>query len=160
MNSTIITELYLVLNKIDNISENNAVKVMNLCSKIMDNIQYNTIVKNTLDTYFKMENFNMADFPRLMLAIIKLNEKLEYVDKITVDELKYIIYAVLINYLFNNQINFINTVSMDKIRITYFNCVELMIVMPNTIKISKEGCCSCIGRAVGSDWLVGEKILI
>ena len=73
----------------------------------------------------------------------------------------YILYSILFTYLLTNQSDFLNQIEMSKIRLLYFNAIDLILLIPETIKVGKESCGGCLGRRFSFlSFLVGERTKI
>ena len=134
MNEQIQQELVLLLN-IDNVTANDQIKI--------------------LDDVFNQQDFDLSsEFTRLVLAILNLNKNVEYKKEINEIKVKYVIYACLYFYLIKYQVDFCNKTDMGKIRLLYCNSFELISLVPETIKVQKQSCLSCIS------WFRSGKISV
>jgi len=160
MNDTIWEELNFILNKFGKEEPDEHIKIKHICTKVLDCEEYESLIKKSLDNMFNIPNFDISDFSRLMLAIIEINKNIDCYKEVSVKRMKYILYSVLYSYLIKNQANFINMEGIAKIRMSFFNSIELMLIIPQTIKVNKQSCISCIGRVLGVDCLRGNRVFI
>lgn len=160
MNDSIWEELSFILNKFGKEEPNEHIKIKHACTRMLDNNDYMNTIKLSLDSIFKIQNFDNSDFSRLLLAIIEVNKKVSYYKELSENRMKYVIYAVLYSYLINNQHDFVNLEGITKIRISYFNSIELALLVPQTMKIAKETCLSCIGRIANINCIRTNNLFI
>ena len=144
MNSDIRDEMILLLN-IYEVEANEQIKILAICTKFLDSKKYVDEMKNVLDNVFNGENFNInTEFSRILLAMINLNRKVTFIKEVKEKRIKYLIYCVLFSYLIKNQSQIINTLSLGELRLLFCNAIDLILLVPETIKIGKEGLCSCL----------------
>ncbi len=141
MNEEIHQEMVLLMN-IYEVSANEQIKILALCSKILDSKKYVDKIKETLDNVFNGESFNFInEFSRLLLGIINVNKQVEMVKEVKEDRIKFLLYSILYSYLSKNQKNLLNATPLGDLRLLFCNSIELILLIPQTIKISKENCC-------------------
>ena len=161
MNSLIRDELLLILNVFGAYKEKEQVNILATCSKILDNQKYNDLVKQKLDLHTKSPTFDITtDFINLVLEIVNVNKKVEFYKELCEDRMKVIIYCILYNYIVKYENDSLNKIEINKMRILYFNTINVLLLKPDIIKIQKEGWISSIGRCLKIAWLIGNKILI
>lgn len=145
MDSQIQQELILLLN-IDNVDGKEQIKILSICSNILSSKKYLEELVKILDNLFNQKDFDIfSEFSRLVISILNLNKKVRYEKKeINENRVKYIIYGGLYYYMLKHQTNFFNAQDLGKIRLLYCNAWDLLSLIPETIKISKASCFSCI----------------
>lgn len=161
MNSLIRDELLLILNVFGHYKGEDQITIISICSKLLDSEEYVSKVYEKLDDELKQPNFDVTtDFINLIVSIIDVNKCVEFYKKLKVDTMKICIYGLLYSYILKNNSDVLNKLEIHKLRILYFNTIQVLLVQPKTIEIAKEGLLSAIGRCIGIDWLVGKRILI
>lgn len=161
MNESIVNEMKLLYN-VYSVKGKERNKIDAICSNVLDNEEYVSRVKKSLDNVFNNDDFNFSsEFTRLILNIININKSVDYYKEISPERMKFILYGVLYYYLLKNQQTFLNQISMGDIRLLYCNSIDLLLLVPETIKVDKESCCNCLGRTF--DWfscLRGDRVKI
>lgn len=154
MNSDIQNELLLLLN-IDSVSPaDEQIKILKICSDILNSQVYEQNIIKNLDEIFNQSDFNAStEFSRLIIAILNLNKEVEYYKNVNSTRMKYVIYCVFYSYLLKHQIDWINKQNIADIRLLYSNTWDLLQIVPDTIKIAKSTC-KCLS------WFGSSKILI
>ena len=160
MNDEIQNEMILMMG-IYNIDGTEQVKILAIISKILANEEYTDKIKEQLNSLIN-DDFNIInEFSRLISLIIQINRAIDTWKDITEERVKFIIYAIIFNYLFKNQPQILNNIPRGDIRLVYSNCIDLVMIIPQTLKIGKEGCCNFLGRKIS--WLScirGDRIKI
>jgi len=161
MNETIQSEIMLLLN-IYEVKGNEQVKILAICSKILDSKEYMNKLKDSLNGVFTNSDFNfIIEFSRLINAIICFNGNLDFYKNVSQERMKYIIYCILFAYMLKYQPQTLNSIPSGELRLLYSNSIDLVLLLPETIKINKESCSSCLGRNFSLfKWLAGGRIYI
>jgi len=149
MNELIQNEMTLIMSVNENIKGSEQVKILSILSCILSNVLYVEQLKSKLNQIVDDANYNFSDFSRLILNIIDLNKHFDFYKEVNEHRIKYILWGVIYFYFNKFQIEKLNLYDLSALRIMYLNCAELVLLVPETIKIKKESCCSCIGRSVG-----------
>lgn len=162
MNDQIHQELVLLMNIDSNVNSTSQIKILKICSDVLNCGEYVNKVTNSLNSMFNQPTFDAnVDFSKLILSILTLNQDLEYYKDVNTFRMKYVIYGVFYAYLLKHQVDWINKTNIGDIRTMYNNCWDSLIVIPETIKIDKVSCLSCLGKSIGLlSWLRGSKISI
>ncbi|RTL06732.1 hypothetical protein EKK58_04315 [Candidatus Dependentiae bacterium] len=146
MNETIRNEVALLLD-IDNVKPNEKEKILSICSSFLSSTKYITELKNILDGVFNApDGFEISsEISRIILGILKLNDKCTYTKNINNDRLKYIIYGVIYSYLIKNQVDFLNSQNYGTFRLLFCNAWDLVSVDISKVIVEKVGCDFCCG---------------
>ena len=154
MNSDIQGELTLLMNIYD-VKANEQIKILSICSKVLTNEEYIKSVKDLLNDVMKNEDFIfIIEFFRVISSLIHLNKNVSFYKEISEDRMRFVLYAVLFDYLLKNQANLINKLPIGQLRLLYCNAMDLVLMQPEFIKIAKKSVLSCIS------WLGGPTINI
>lgn len=120
-------------------------------SKVLDTLEdflkckkYNDALTKTLNELFK-NDFNIeSEFSQIVFKILDVNSMFEFYKSVSYDRLKYIIYGIVFNYLTKHQQEIYNNLDLQKIRLLYSSCIDLIELNKENIKVNKEYCCHCI----------------
>lgn len=146
MDSQIQQELILLLN-IDNVEAKEQIKILAMCSNILSSNNYISELVKVLENLFNQQDFDIfSEFSRLVLSIFNLNKNVRYRKEITESRIKYMVYACLYYYMLKFKSSWLNQQDIGKIRILFCNSWDLVSLIPETIKISKEGCFNCLTK--------------
>lgn len=146
MNELIQNELTLLMSVGDCIKGSEQVKILSILSAILSNEKYVSDLKTKLNPIVEDSNYNFSDFSRLILHVIELNKHYDFYKEVNEYRVKYILWGVIYYYFTKFQIEKLNLYDLSSLRIMYLNCAELVLLVPETIKINKESFSSCLGR--------------
>jgi hypothetical protein len=154
MDSNIQNELQLLMN-IEKVDGQEQIKICSLLSQMLGCDAYVEKIKNDLDKTSNSPNFNlMIDFSQLLLTIINVNQDCSFKKEIIESRMKFIIYGVLYAYLLKNNVDLLNSLNLGDFRALYLNAVELILLIPQSVKVLQEDCMNCMGRVFGINCLV------
>ena len=162
MNSLIRDELILILNVFGDIKEKEQIKIISVCSKMLDSADYVGKLNAKLDELVSTPDFDITtDFINMVSSILDVNKDVEFYKELSVERMKICIYCMLYSYLLkSDKNNSLNKIEIHKFRILYFNTTKVLMLKPKVMKIKKEGLISAIGRCIGIECLVGDNVLI
>ena len=150
----------LLMTEIDSVKGSEAIKILSICSHILDNNEYVKEVVKMLDNIFNSSDFDIAvEFAHCIFALSSLNKRMNYYKKVNGERTKYILYAILYEYLRKHQTDLLNKFD-SKIRIMFNNCWELLSKSPHSLNIIKESWSSCIIRKSGWGCCASDDIHI
>jgi len=123
---------------------------MHLVMKLLSISKFFDLVKADLDKIFADGKVDSNDIPRIITLMLKLNNNLPRLlnlkHKLSMSQVKYVVYGSLLYYIFNYQPSFFNgELNVDAFRLLFTNLWSLVEIDPNTIQDLKEalsGCCA------------------
>lgn len=143
MDSNIQQEIILLLN-IDNVDANEQIKILSICSNVLSSKDFLSNLVSTLENLFNQQDFDLtSEFARVVLAIIKISNNATYYKDIDIKRMKYVIYAVFYYYMLKYKTDLLNKLDLGSLRLLYSNAYDLVELVPETVKIAKQGCLSC-----------------
>jgi hypothetical protein len=148
MNEEIRNEMILMMSVNENIKGSEQIKIISVLSSMMSNVLYNYELKKALDPIISDEKFSLSDVPKLILLIIDVNKKFDFYKVVNEERVKYILWGLLYSFLLKNHTDKLNLLGVSEIRILYINTAELLLLIPQSIKIQKENWGSCLGRSI------------
>ena len=161
MNSLIRDELLLMMNVFGNICDNDQIKIISACSKILDNETYITLAKGKVDKILNTPDFDItSDFSSLIFSLIELNSNFDFYKTLNCERMRVILYGILYALLTKSESNALSKIEINKLRIIYYNSVQLILLDPQQIVMKKETVSGCIGRWFGWNSLVAGRKLI
>ena len=118
-----------------------------MCSNVLSSDKYLKELIKILDNLFNQKDFDIySEFSRLVLSIFNLNKVVNYKKEISEKRMKYITYACLYYYMIKHKTNWFNEQDHGKIRILFCNSWDLVSLIPETVKIAKTSCISCLSE--------------
>ena len=161
LNQNISNEMvnYFNLEKVSGTERN---KILAICNDIIDNATFFDEVHNSIISVAESKNFKVeTHLPALISAILRVVQSVEYYKTITEERMKSVLYCVLIASLYEFYPNTFKTIPIELFRTLFKDCIELVLLIPATIKIAKTSCVSCIASKVKAlNGLNKNKILI
>lgn len=151
MNYQVQNEITFVMTNIDKTGGTEQTKIIALLGPVLNNAEYMEKIKESLNPVADAENFSIADFGQMILRIIDVNKEHCFYKQIAESRMKFLIYAVLYKYFLEYQTDKLNNIPMVDFRMMYLNAIDLVLLVPETIKIEKEDCLNCLGRSI--NWL-------
>ena len=141
-------ELLLLMN-VDNLVGGEVVKILAICSNMLNDDTWTAQVKTQLDTLFATPDFDMSvEMAQLIKILLGLSTSISYYKEIALDRMKYVLYASLYNYLSKCQLDALNNVGVGVFRVMFINLWSILEVVPESVKIAKTTCCSCFSQFV------------
>ncbi len=160
MDSNLQREI-LLLTEDDGLKGSEAIKILSICSHMLKTEAYVTVVKNMLDNVFNSPDFNfMTEFGHVIKGIISLNRRANYYKMVSLNRVKYVLYAVFYNYLYHQQPDVLNSLDMGEFRTLYDNTWDLLKTEPILLQIAKEGCMNWFARCTGWECIQGDDIYV
>lgn len=143
MNSQIISEMNLLMSVNSAVSGTDQVKIVALLTKMLSSPAYSLAAKSVLDVVVNDSKFNLLiDLPRLIINLVQLNSSCDCYKIIVADRMQYLIYGVIYAYLLANNPQLLVGLDLGTFRVTYCNCIELVMMIPESLTILKTAC-SC-----------------
>jgi len=142
MDSNLRNELLLVLTN-ENVSDNDQIRILNNCSKFVNNIKYMEKVKEKLSQVFEPHQTNFWILvPKLMSMIVEVNQSVDNINEIPEHHMKFCIYAVIVSYLEQEKpFNIVGECDGD-LRVAFVNISEILLTNPMKIKVMASKCFS------------------
>ncbi len=138
MNEQIRNEMILLLN-IDGIKSDEQIKILSYVSSFLSSTEYFVEIKSVLNSIFAQPDFDIVtELSRLILNILTINKKCSFRKEIKANRMKYVIYAVIYNYMLKEQIDYLNKINIGTLRLMYCNCFDLLTIDFSSISIVKE----------------------
>lgn len=153
MNSLIRDELLLMMNVFGDIKDIEQIKIVSACAKMLSCEPYMEMSKNDLSNIINSPDFNIeCDLPSLLLELVRLNEKFAFYKELSEQRMKIILYGVLYGVLLQCGKSILEKIEVSKLRLIYFNSLQLILMCPDKIKFSKDSClndicCGFFGRS-------------
>ena len=149
MNSQTVTKEISNLYDLYNVTgkERNAIDA--ICNNMVKNddfiLEVEVAVKMVLSGNFKIEE----KVPSLISALLRITNKIEYYKSVDESRMKCILYYVLVASLLKFHPKVLTEqIEIEKFRTLYFDCIELVLMIPETVKIARKSCLTCIGSSV------------
>lgn len=161
MNSTINAELQNVFNQ-DKISGSERNKIIAICNQIVDDANFMTEVQNGITTVVNRQNFKLENNLALLVqSILTVLNTVQFYKDVSSERTKYILYCALISSLYKFYPNLLKTVEIDLIRTLFCDVFDLLMIIPETVKITKASCLTCVGKSFKLfSFLNKDKLLI
>ena len=148
MNSKIQKELDNLYNETKLASGTERTKINAICNTICDDVNFLSEVGNSIITVIEKDGFNIeSNLGALLSCIINVITHVGFYKSVSEERIKYVLYCALLCVLFKNHPNILAKVEINRLRTLYLECYELVVLIPNTVKIAKQGCISCIGSS-------------
>lgn len=149
MNQDIQQQLQLLLG-IDAICPKECVRILSICSQVLNTTNYILKLSSTLDPIFNDPTFDLvSEIAQIMLALVNMAQKCTYSSEIVTFRLKYVLWASLYYYLVNSQSDLLRMVDLGQIRLAFSNSFELLVVPVERVQIPQktlcDSCLSCFG---------------
>jgi hypothetical protein len=161
INQSVSAELinYFNLEKVSGTERN---KIIAICNDMVDNAQFfnevhNSIVNVAEGKHFKIE----THLPALISAILGVMKSVQYYKNVNEERMPSVIYCVLISALYEFYPKSLEEIPVELLRTLFANSIELVLLVPQTVKIAKQSCISCIASKIKAlNKLNKGKILI
>lgn len=145
MQAVILSELECLLNDFK-IGGNERIKIIAICNDVVTNANVLTDVSNSLKTVIEKKSFSVSQsIPALISAVLAVMSQIQYYKQVSEERMKFVIYCVLLSCLLKSYPAVLKSIDIDTLRSIYKDCVDLVLLLPETIKISKKTCGTCIG---------------
>lgn len=146
MNTQIQTEMNLLMSVNSAVSGTEQVKIIAVLTKMLQSSAYTSGAKVVLDVVANDSKFNLlVDLPRLIINLVQFNSTCDCYKSISSDRVQYLIYGVIYAYLLNNNPSVLADLDLGTFRVTYCNCIELVMMIPESLTILKTDCGCCCG---------------
>lgn len=158
MNNTIRNEMIVVLGN-EKVCADCQIRVLSNISKFLDNVDYSNKIKESLDLIVSRDEENMnfwVELPKMISIIININ-KANVVGStaIEVDYMKYVLYAVIYNYLETYHADILNKQNPGDLRICFLNILDILLTKPKNIQLNRETLFQMLSSCVcGPDGLI------
>ena len=138
MNNDIRNEMIVVLGN-SNVCRNCQIAICADISRFLENETYVAAIKDKLDLFFTPDKeINLlVDLPRMVLDVITLNETIESSTTIEIEDMKYVIYGIIYNYLDQHQPIILNRQHPGDLRVIFLNILDTLLIKPKKLKITK-----------------------
>lgn len=134
MQEQIKFELEMLLNS-DNLKGGERNKIEAICNDFLAHNVYMNDVQRSLGVMFRHPEFDFkSEIPKVILLILSLHNQVDYYKEIKQQRSKYLIYAVLYNYLTKYQTEILNKQDMGQFRLLFSNCWDLLATNVNSIQ--------------------------
>ena len=146
-------EMLVILNS-EKVCGDCQIKIMSQLTKFVDNLDYMVKIKEMLDLFFagKTEINFWVELPKIISVIIDFNKKIwNKDDEICVDNMKFILYGVIYNYLDMYQPQMLNLQDQGDLRICFLNILGVLLTKPKKIKVLKESLWHILTNCVCGD---------
>lgn len=144
MNTSIQNEMNLLMSVNSAVSGTEQVKIIAVLTKMLSSAAYTSAAKTVLDIVVNDSKFNLLiDLPRLIINMVQLNSTCDFYKSVSSDRVQYLIYGVIYAYLLNNNPQILTNLDLGTFRVTYCNCIELVMMIPESLAILKTDCASC-----------------
>lgn len=151
MNSLIQKEMGLMMNVIGNYIDSKQTKIESACSQMLANEKYFEMVIVQIEKIIKAPDFVIdCDLTRIILEIVQLNQKFEFYKALSERKMVIIIYGVIYGALLKCGGSVLANIDAGKLRILYYNSIQLLLICPEKIKFSKECLCGDLWCCWGS----------
>lgn len=122
-------------------------KIIKICD---DLVKSNVLadISNALKPIIEGKNFNVSqNIPLIISAILSIVSNVEYYKTVSEDRMKFVLYCVMISSLRKYYPTVLKTIDVELLRSIYKSCIELVLLVPQTIKVNKKSCLTCIGSS-------------
>lgn len=160
MDSSISNELNNLFNK-DCVAGTERTKILAICNTLISDANLMAEVKNNTTSVIEKEGFNIEkNVGAVVSNIIQVFAQVEMYKTVEGSRMKYILYGLLLNVLLKFYPTILQKVEINTLRNLYDDVYALLMIIPATIKISKQSCSTCIGKIKLFSGLNKGKILI
>lgn len=145
METVILSELECLLNDFK-IGGSERIKIIAICNDVVTNSNVLTDLANSLKPIIEGKTFNVSqNIPALISAVLSVVGQIEYYKNVTESRMKFVIYCALLSCLLKYYPSVLKSIDIETLRRIYKDCIELVLLIPETIKITKKSCVTCIG---------------
>ncbi len=140
-------EIIILLTNYESIiNEDDQIRILAICSKFVNNQQYMDKIKDMLDAFFvDGREFNFwVELPKMISIIIEFNKTINSSKDIPIDFMKFVIYAVIYDYMDNFQSITLNKIDQGDLRICFYNVLAVLLTKPKKITVKKQTLLSVI----------------
>ena len=124
-------------------------KIDAICNDMVCNKALMSDIQNVLLPLVQNKDFNIAkNIPSLITAILSVVKRVEYYKVVNEERIKYVIYCILLSALLKYYPNVLKTIEIEHLKNAYKECIDLVLLIPETIKVSKKSCLTCIGQSI------------
>jgi len=121
------------------------IKIVAICNDIIDNAIFIDEIHNSMITITEEKDFKLeSHLPALISAILRVIQSVEFYKEVREERIKFVIYCFLISSLFQFYPSTLKTVQIETLRNLYKNSIDLVLILPQTVKIAKKSCVSCL----------------
>lgn len=161
MDSSVSNELNNLFNQ-DLVSGTERTKILAICNTLVNNGVFLNEVKNNVTNVIEKESFNIEkNIGAVVSCILQIFSKVEMYKEVSAERMKYIVYCLLISVLLKFYPTILQKVEINTLRNLYNDVYDIVMIIPETIKISKKSCLTCIGSSFKLfSFLNKDKILI
>lgn len=161
MNSSINDELSNLLN-IFKVGGNERIKIIAICNDLVSNGELLSDLQNALRPIVEAKTFSPAqNIPSLISALLSVLKNVQYYKEVNEGRMKYVLYCVLLSVLLQFYPTVLKQIEIELLRNLYISCIDLVLLIPETVKVHKKSCLTCLGSTVKILSFVNKnKILI
>jgi hypothetical protein len=124
-------------------------KIDAICNDLVCNNALMGDIQNALHPLIDKKDFNIAkNIPSLITAILSVIKHIEYYKVVNEERMRYVLYCILLSALLKYYPSVLKTIELEHLRNAYKECIDLVLLIPETIKVSKKSCLTCIGQSV------------
>lgn len=139
----------IVKNELQNImmfdqynSVNSQLNIINKCNKLLSNDDFCKEYIATLDCYFNRQNLQIVDLPQIILGmqrnvISHFGDVLNLYHTIQPEDMKYILYGLLYDYIMKFHPDFIDG-KLVEFRLEFNNVFELIMTSKKQFKVKNK----------------------
>lgn len=148
MDTTTNQELNNLLN-LQKVNGNERIKIIAICNDTIGNATVMNDIENSIKNVIEQKNFSLGQcIPSLISSILSITKNIQYYKEVNETRIVFVIYSVLISALLKFHPNLLKTIEIDTLRNIYVNTIDLVLLVPETVKITKRGCLTCLGNSV------------
>ena len=160
MDSKVTNELNNLFNK-DTLSGTERTKIIAICNTLCHDGSLLSEIKNAITPVVEKEGFNIEkNISGVVSCIISIFTQVEFYKEVQTDRMKYIIYCLLISVLLKEYPKILEKVEIGTLRDLYDSVFEIVLIIPQTVKIAKSGCLTCLGKTRVFSFLNKNKLVI
>lgn len=160
MNDSVTNELNNLFNA-DSVSGTERTKILAICNTLVNDVNVMSEIKNSVTGLIEKDGFNIEKkVGAVVSCIISAFHQVECYKEVNTDRMKYIIYCLLISILLKFYPSILTRTEIALLRNLYDDVFDLVMIVPQTVKIAKQGCMTCVGKFRAFSCLNKGKILI
>jgi len=131
---------------LEKVNGSERIKIIAICNDIIDNAIFIDEIHNSMITITEEKDFKLeSHLPSLISAILRVIQSVEYSRKsVEKERMRFVLYGVLISALYEFYPSTLKTVQIETLRNLYKNSIDLVLILPQTVKIAKKSCVSCL----------------
>ena len=104
-------------------------------------------LKNSITSVIERDGFNIEkNIGSVISCIIKIFQQVEFYKDVSSDRMEFVIYCLLLSLLQKFYPTILTKVEISTLRGLYVETYDLVTIIPETIKIAKQGCLTCLGK--------------